>query len=73
MNFAIDRLTKPSKPKFETWYDEELQFGISIGEYCKVCEEEIPLSQGGLTGKPTLCLMCKISESRNDKLNQLEI
>lgn len=69
----IDRLTKPSKPKFETWYDEEIQFGISIGEYCKECQEEIPQSQGGYEGKPRLCLICKISEDRNDKLNQLEI
>jgi hypothetical protein len=72
LNFLINRI-KSSKSKSRIYYDEELQFGISIGEYCKICEEEIPLNQGGFTGKPTLCVKCKISETRHNKLNELEI
>lgn len=73
MSFAINKLTKPSNKKFESWYNEELQFGISIGEYCQVCHEEMTIDQGGYQGKPSLCLMCKVAEARDEKLTNLDI
>ncbi len=73
MNTVIEKLTSTSNKKLESWYDKDLQFGISIGEYCKVCHEEIPLEQGGYHGKPTLCLMCKITEAREEQLTKLGI
>jgi hypothetical protein len=69
----IRYITTPSKPKIETWYDENLQFGISIGEYCKSCNREMTLHNGGFEGKPVLCPECLLIEIREDKLKKLNI
>lgn len=73
LRFVTEKLTRSSRPPIESWYDEEVQFGISIGEYCKTCQKPLELHLGGFNGKPTNCPECLITEIREDKLKQLEI
>jgi hypothetical protein len=60
-----------SSTQYTSKYQEDINFSISIGEICEVCQEELDLYDGGYTGEPTKCKSCRIIETREMKLNQL--